>query len=212
MTRTRKGTARGDLVAYFGYGSLVNRATLDTDYVAAVPARLSGWRRHWQPRNGAIGLASPTRASLLTVHRSPRCVIDGLLIIDRAANLPAVDRREAQYARIALTVAELEINGVADVRPHDLPLYVYAAPDRRGEAETPPVLASYLDVVMAGFLREFGAAGMTRFIASTDGFERGVRDDRRRPVYSRSVRLSAKTTATIDRHLQTGKITTFAAS
>ena len=40
----------GALIAYFGYGSLVNRATLRTNVVGAGRARLKGWRREWQGR------------------------------------------------------------------------------------------------------------------------------------------------------------------
>ncbi len=38
------------MIAYFGYGSLVNTRTLQSDYIAAIPAGLKGWRRHWQAR------------------------------------------------------------------------------------------------------------------------------------------------------------------
>jgi hypothetical protein len=43
-------TGRDEVVGYFGYGSLVNRATLRTEILAAIPARLNGWRRTWRPR------------------------------------------------------------------------------------------------------------------------------------------------------------------
>ena len=33
-----------------------------------------------------------------------------------------------------------------------------------------PILLSYLDVVVQGYLAEFGEAGVARFFASTDGW------------------------------------------
>ncbi|MEK1890750.1 MAG: gamma-glutamylcyclotransferase, partial [Phyllobacterium sp.] len=55
----------GRLVAYFGYGSLVNRQTLRTEIVDAVPARLHGWRRLWRPRPDMPGFP----AALLSIRR-----------------------------------------------------------------------------------------------------------------------------------------------
>ena len=60
ITRDDRGSA---FVAYFGYGSLVNRATLRTEIVDMVPARLSGWRRCWRHRPDMPGFP----AALLTV-------------------------------------------------------------------------------------------------------------------------------------------------
>ena len=48
--RLSRAMDEGPIIAYFGYGSLVNRTTLRTDYVAAQPVRLNGWRRCWRPR------------------------------------------------------------------------------------------------------------------------------------------------------------------
>src|SRR6185312_7370829 len=79
---------KGALVAYFGYGSLVNRATLRTDIVDIVPARLVVWRRYWRPRPDMPGFP----AALLTVRREPGCYCDGVLIVDRAENLPRSTR------------------------------------------------------------------------------------------------------------------------
>jgi hypothetical protein len=188
------GTDREEaFVAYFGYGSLVNRATLRTDIVEIVPARLLGWRRCWRPRPDMPGFP----AALLTVRREPDAVCDGVLIVDRAANLAAVDAREARYRRVRLEKAEIETSAIFD---EELPTYVYEA-----EAELPPhpepplILQSYLDAVMQGFLDVHGEEGLRRFLAETHGFtEIAIRQDRKSPFYPRAVLLSDAERALFD--------------
>lgn len=174
----------GPIVAYFGYGSLVNRATLRTEYVAAVPARLSGWRRCWRPRKSG----DPRRhLSMLSAWRRDGCAIDGLLVFDRLDHLPAVDEREAAYDRIAVDIDRIEVG--AEV-PEGCAVFVYEA-HTNGATDDPgaPIAQSYLDAVMQGFMHEFGDTGVEAFLDSTDGFERPVHVDRHAPVYSRSVAL-----------------------
>jgi hypothetical protein len=177
--------AAGDHVAYFGYGSLVNRATLRTDIVEIVPARLLGWRRIWRPRPDMPGFP----AALLTVRREPGAFCDGVLIVDRAENLAAVDAREARYRRVRLETAEIEH---PEARAIAIPAYVYEAdPELPPHREPPVILQSYLDAVMQGFLNMHGEAGLRRFLAETHGFaEVPIRPDRETPAYPRAVTLS----------------------
>ncbi|MCV0398101.1 MAG: gamma-glutamylcyclotransferase [Rhizobiaceae bacterium] len=182
------------LVAYFGYGSLVNRATLRTAIVDLIPARLSGWRRGWRPRPDMPGFP----AALLTVRPQPGAGCDGVLIVDKAENLPAVDAREARYRRVALDPATLELRGAAP----DCPVWVYAAEeDLPPHREPPAILQSYLDAVLQGFHAVHGAEGLARFFAETDGFDTPLHADRERPVYPRHVRLTPGERALFDRHL-----------
>jgi hypothetical protein len=185
FTGTAGTDSEGAFVAYFGYGSLVNRATLRTDIIDIVPARLVGWRRIWRPRPDMPGFP----AALLTVRREPDAVCDGVLIIDRAANLAAVDEREARYRRISLGPQELEISQAFE---DGIPAYVYEAdPELPPHREPPAILQSYLDAVMQGFLAIHGEAGLRRFLAETAGFaEIPIRPDREKPAYSRAVTLS----------------------
>jgi hypothetical protein len=177
--------AAGDHVAYFGYGSLVNRATLRTDIVEIVPARLLGWRRIWRPRPDMPGFP----AALLTVRREPGAFCDGVLIVDRAENLAAVDAREARYRRVRLETAEIEH---PEARAIAIPAYVYEAdPELPPHREPPMILQSYLDAVMQGFLNMHGEAGLRRFLAETHGFaEIPIRPDRKKPAYPRAISLS----------------------
>ncbi|WP_404932991.1 gamma-glutamylcyclotransferase family protein [Nitratireductor sp. L15S-10] len=176
------------LVGYFGYGSLVNRDTHRTGILDAQPARLKGWRRQWVRRD-----AGSSRA-LLSVRRDSCSTIDGLLVIDRAENLAAVDLREERYRRVRLDAAELELS--ADL-PSDCPLYVYEASAALGNVRL-EIIQSYLDAVLQGFLREHGRAGVERFVRDTDGFDAAVIADRKTPTYPRAVTLEAEEEAFFD--------------
>jgi hypothetical protein len=176
------------LVAYFGYGSLVNRDTLRTDFLHAQPVRLHGWRRCWRPRQHGDPIFTDPPTSLLSARQVADGFIDGLLVFDRKSNLPSVDERERTYDRIAVSHDRLEGLG------EDLPrctVYVYEAQTNAAPHDPQhPILRSYLDAVLQGFLREFGQTGVQHFLDTTDGFERSVHDDRHDPRYPRSVRLS----------------------
>lgn len=189
----------GELVGYFGYGSLVNRNTLTTGHVAAHRARLKGWRRTWRPRPDMGGDTGPTPGvlpagltpSLLSAHRAAGFSIDGLLVIDFAVNLAEVDTREFRYHRRDIALADLEFTDTGHGLGADITLHVYEARTEHPPAEGPaPILRSYLDAVMQGFLREFGADGLHRFVAETDAFHTPIHEDRASPLYPRAVRLS----------------------
>ena len=182
------------LVAYVGYGSLVNRDTLRTDYVHAQPVRLHGWRRCWRPRMQGDPIPSRLPSSMLSVRQVPDSIIDGLLVFDKLSNLPAVDEREATYDRITVPIERLEILGGP---VPDCVVYVYEAQTNTAPHDPGhPILQSYLDAVLQGYLREFGRQGVHDFIGSTDGFERDIHTDRHDPIYTRPVTLADE-----ERHL-----------
>lgn len=189
--------ARSDtLVAYFGYGSLVNRATLRTAYIAAQPVRLAGWRRCWRPRSPALPERVEPNASLLSARKVTDSIIDGLLVFDHAENLPAVDERETGYDRVLVPPDCIQ---VLDGEIPNCPIYVYEAHTNSDQKDPQaPILHSYLDAVFQGFLKEFGKQGVRNFIGTTDGFDRAVHADRDNPIYPRSVLLSAEERAYFD--------------
>jgi hypothetical protein len=188
------------IIAYFGYGSLVNRATLGPTVIDAVPARLKGRSRHWRPRPDMPGFP----AALLTILPEDGCVVDGLLVFDSAANLPAIDRREARYERHVVTSEELELLGPA---PGSCAVYVYQAISHLPpHKEEPRILQSYLDVVLQGFLQEHGRAGVERFIAETRNFHIEVLTDRSRPIYPRAVSLTAQEAEYFDALLEKAEV------
>jgi len=164
----------------FGYGSLVNRAT--HAYAPARPARLSGWRRAWR--------YTPHRAGpFLTVIPGPADTIDGLIAAIPGGDWAALDLREAGYDRL----------------PTPLPgVMVYAVPDHGAvnPAGKDPILLSYVDVVLQGFHREFGPAGVAGFLATTDGWDIPILNDRAAPRYPRHQPLTADETALVDAALR----------
>ncbi len=175
---------RGDLVAYFGYGSLVNRATLSATVLDAMPARLSGWARRWRPRPDMPGFP----AALLTVSRQQGAALDGLVVFDRRENLEAVDRREGRYRRREIDPGQ--VSARKDI-PEGCPLYVYEAMVELPVHRDPPrILRSYLNVVMQGFHAEHGQDGVERFIAETAEFHIPIHEDAHEPVYPRHVGIS----------------------
>ena len=181
-------------ISYFGYGSLANPATHRTPILGCRVAELKGWRRHWAPRPDMPGFPS----ALLTVAPAPGHSIAGLLIEDALESLPDLDRREAHYDRVPLEAGDFTL---VDDAPAPQSSFVYRA--RPVERGGPPlaILRSYLDAVLQGFFQIGGEAAVEAFVATTDGWERVIHDDRAAPVYSRPVVLTDEETAVIGRVL-----------
>ncbi|EIM77300.1 hypothetical protein A33O_02378 [Nitratireductor aquibiodomus RA22] len=129
------------------------------------------------------------------MRRDPDSVIDGLLVVDRAENLAAVDQREERYRRVSLTPSDLELS--AETRHAGCSLYVYEASADQASVRL-EIIQSYLDAVLQGFLREYGRAGVERFVRETEGFDATVIADRKTPGYPRAVRLEADEEAYFD--------------
>ncbi|MFV2052300.1 gamma-glutamylcyclotransferase family protein [Aliiroseovarius sp. YM-037] len=173
---------------FFGYGSLVNRGT--HSYQNASPARISGWRRAWRH--------SPVRAvSFLTAVPCPDTEIDGLVAEVPGHDWCALDAREYAYERLYATTA------VSHAIPDPADIAIYAIPAGKHQRPGPdhPVLLSYLDVVIQGYLAEFGEEGVARFFATTDGWDATILDDRAAPVYSRHRETSDVERQLVDDHL-----------
>ncbi|WP_264212467.1 gamma-glutamylcyclotransferase family protein [Leisingera thetidis] len=163
---------------FFGYGSLVNTAT--HGYGGARPARLRGWRRAWvhtDLREVAFLSAVPCEAS----------TIDGLIAEVPGADWAALDEREFAYERL---LASDRVQHGLEGAP-EISVYAVAAAKQNSATGEHPILLSYLDVVLQGYLRVFGAAGVRDFIATTDGWDAPVLDDRAAPRYPRHQPVTA---------------------
>ena len=173
---------------FFGYGSLVNRAT--HDFAGARPAQLAGWRRVWRH-------TTLRPVAYLTVVPDPGAQIDGLIAPVPGADWPALDAREAAYIRAPAA------HQVRHDLPHTPEIAVYTIPEGHHGAPTTahPILLSYLDVVVQGYLREFGADGVARFFETTHGWDAPVLDDRAAPRYPRHQPPCAHARALTDAHL-----------
>ncbi len=161
----------------FGYGSLVNRAT--HDYDRPHPATLSGWRRTWRHVSGRS-------VAFLTAIPDPDARIDGLVAEVPEQSWPALDQRERSYICEPVQEVEHPLELAVDIR-------MYHAPDHLHQPHSAhhPILLSYLDVVVQGFLSEFGETGVDRFFQTTDGWDAPILNDRASPRYSRHQVLSA---------------------
>lgn len=174
---------------FFGYGSLVNRGT--HDYAEACPAQLSGWRRQW--RHTCL-----REVAYLTVVPDTGCEIEGLVAAVPPGGWAALDERERAYARVRATDrVRHDLPRPAEIAVYAIPHGKHGAPSERG-----PVLLSYIDVVVQGYLREFGERGVARFFETTDGWDAPVLDDRAAPAYPRHQELSADERALVDDHLR----------
>ncbi|KIC15584.1 gamma-glutamylcyclotransferase family protein [Leisingera sp. ANG-Vp] len=162
---------------FFGYGSLVNTAT--HTYGDARPARLQGWRRAWVH----TGLREVAFLSAVPCKDS---AIDGLIAEVPEADWAALDEREFAYDRLpASEQVQHDVAGAPEIS-----VYAVALEKQNGVTDQHPVLLSYLDVVLQGYLQVFGEAGVKDFIATTDGWEAPLLNDRAAPRYPRHQRLS----------------------
>lgn len=187
-------------IAYFGYGSLVNLETLQTPYVSAHPARLKGWKRTWKARPKIAGSFAPIEGlAFLSVEPCPQTVIEGMVIVDHHASLPALDKREALYNRTHLDHGSVEFVDDNPLDP-DQALFVYVA-QPEAEDRQARILRSYLDVVMRGFHGHFGEQGIERFISTTANFDWPIHEDRHDPVYPRSISVLDHEVGLFERHL-----------
>ena len=172
---------------FFGYGSLVNRAT--HDYPGAEPALLAGWRRVWVH-------TALRPVAFLSVEPAPGVAIAGLVAEVPRGDWAALDAREYAYRRHAVTAAAHPCgSGIA------AQVYAVPQPQSASPSQTHPILLSYLDAVVQGFLREFGPAGAADFFATTAGWDAPVLDDRAAPRYPRAQPLSRAETGLVDRLL-----------
>ncbi|MFY0635477.1 MAG: gamma-glutamylcyclotransferase [Vannielia sp.] len=173
---------------FFGYGSLVNRATHAN--APSFPARLNGWRRVWKStvlREVAFLSAEPCEGA----------VIEGLVAHVPGGDWAALDLREMAYGRHE--VSALCEHGAGDVR---VEVYAVTADHAAAPDVAHPVLLSYVDTVVQGFTDVFGEAGALGFFASTVGWPPEVVDDRAAPVYPRATQVSAAERAFVDEGLR----------
>ena len=174
---------------FFGYGSLVNRDT--HEFTRAQRAQLRGWRRVWRH-------TSLRPVAYLTVVPDATTEIDGLIAAVPGDDWAALDERESAYDRVAAA------HQISHTLPHMPEIAVYAIPQGRhsGVTETHPALLSYIDVVVQGYLREFGESGAQHFFDTTDGWDAPVLDDRADPLYPRHRHLSLDERAFVDDQLR----------
>ncbi|WP_319531426.1 gamma-glutamylcyclotransferase family protein [uncultured Cohaesibacter sp.] len=187
-------------VGYFGYGSLVNDDTRNPESFGFA-GRLKGYRRRWSiwrssEERRAFGFGG---TAALSVEADPDAYCDGLLVFDHKDHLPKVDERESMYDRVPLDLNHFDT-------PHDIPAgidcYIYVGHPAHTDAVDPafPILQSYVDAVMQGFLHKFDRQGVARFVEETEGWQTPIVKDRGRPFYPRSITLSLEEAELLDHY------------
>ena len=173
---------------FFGYGSLVHRAT--HSYPMAAAAKLHGYRRVWR--------ATTLREfAFLSVERHEHTTIEGLVAQVPNADWVALDEREHAYQRYDVTDQVESEPARSEIQVYSVAPEFYAA-----DGQEYTLLLSYIDVVVQGFLREFGNAGVSRFFDTTVGWPRQILNDRQAPIYPRFQSLSDTELELVDSHLR----------
>jgi len=173
---------------FFGYGSLVNRAT--HSFPQATKAVATGWGRTWKKTR-------LREVAFLTAVERPGAQIEGLIAAVPGADWESLDAREWAYHR-------LPVGEVAHDHAGDLDIQIYRTkPEHDADgSEAHPILLSYLDTVVQGYLTEFGIAGALRFFETTEGWDSPVLDDRAAPRYPRAQHLAATELDFVDAQLR----------
>ncbi|MEJ6397500.1 gamma-glutamylcyclotransferase family protein [Yoonia sp. 208BN28-4] len=166
--------------AFFGYGSLVNLAT--HDYADPQMTTVTGWRRIWRD-------TTHRQLAILSVTPCPDTTLRGIAATVPNGDWAALDAREAAYQRDQVAGRE------------GLSIYQITQNITAPLSGPYPILLSYLDVVVQGYFRSFGADGVAGFFATTDGWARPILNDRTDPIYPRAQTLDAAETALVDRHI-----------
>lgn len=179
--RTLAHTPSGKELAYFGYGSLVNPDARSRSAVA-IPAVARGWIRQWRHCSD-----EGVKMCALTVERRTGVTIAGVLLIEDEGAVAIVDEREYDYHRQSTPIQPATSPAIQI--PLDPFLYVANNP-RWGDQEC-PILRTYVDCVLSGYIRTFGYDGAVEFAHTTEGWDCPIYDDRRAPLYPRAVTLSS---------------------
>jgi len=178
--------------AFFGYGSLVNLAT--HTYADLRPARLQGWRRVWRQTH-------LRQIAFWSVEPDTNTAIDGIIARVPGADWAALDTREAAYDRHDVSATVLHegppaTTAIYQVSPHHI------APPGANH----PILLSYLDVVVHGYLAVYGVPGVADFFATTAGWDTPILNDRAAPQYPRHQPMTPDQTDLVDRYLATCQV------
>lgn len=170
---------------FFGYGSLVNANT--HKHGPCVPVKLDGWKRAWR-------FTEARNLSFLTVVQDTSASVQGVIAPVPNSDWDALDAREHAYDRIDAT------DNIPNTPPMAEQIAVYAiAPEKLNEPDDHhPVLLSYIDVVIQGFLQVYGQDGVTQFMETTTGWNAPILNDRPKPVYPRAQTLSKQETHLVD--------------
>lgn len=156
----------------FGFGSLVNKNSIQSSILAMKNSKILGYKRRWiEP----FTVQGTVYRALGVVESGPFDFVHGVTIFVPKTTLQHLYTREASYRRLVVDAVDeygnIDYATTFETRE--------AAPD---EARIP---ISYVATVAEGFVDQYGANGLDKFIDNTDGWEHGIIDDSDDPVYPR---------------------------
>lgn len=166
------GEGAAGKIHLFGYGSLINRSSLEKtlkrkmDPTLVRNAWLNGYRRMWNVydfvvADGSNGLTMPM--AFFNVEPDPASRCNGVLIPIKAEDLKSFDIRERQYIRVDVTEA------VQPVVPGTVYTYIGKAEARDLPQDT--VVAESYEKLVADGVQSRGDRFSQDFYASTSGHD-----------------------------------------
>lgn len=158
---------------YFGFGSLVSRASIAVPVEGFESARIFGYRRCWNQPFSVNGVAF---AALGLEPGNVTDYVDGVILRVADDHSHYFDEREAGYRQI--DVEALHPDGRIQSA------VTFEARELAGRDAYIPV--SYLATVVAGFRAVYGhEEGFRAFSENTYGWEKAVAYDLEQPIYPR---------------------------
>jgi hypothetical protein len=140
--------------------------------------------------------------AFLTAIPDTSSEIEGLIAEVPNQDWAALDEREEFYERLNAN----ECTDHAVNEPLDIAIYAIPPANSTIASDDHPIILSYLDVVLQGYLEVYGVEGALKFFESTTGWHAPIINDRSAPLYPRSQKLSAKETDWIDEQLASRRI------
>ena len=184
-SRTKSQTLKHRNVYVFGYGSIVNKDSLQITIgkvsetpIPAVMNKSAGYKRIWSCMKSKFGTFS-----FLNVikHRLPE-PINGTLIRVKMSDLRKLSKREVHYqikpiSRKHFTFLNKEV-------PTDARIYIFSDTENKENKHECFLMQSYLDVVMEGFLN-YGKKFQDDFVryTMTNISKNNILQDRKFPIY-----------------------------
>jgi len=126
------------------------------------------------------------KATTLGVDRKEGAVTNGVVVAIPKTAIDAFDRREDGHKRVRLAEVKAQAVPLYGKQLPEAPIEVYVPDDHCEPQADCPIIQTYVDVVMAGAILQFGEGFAQKLVETTKGWEYDWVDDRHRPVYSRA--------------------------
>jgi hypothetical protein len=127
------------------------------------------------------------RMTALGVVEKAGAVTNGVIVaIPGGEELEKFDQREDGYTRKALAELKTSVRVLNGKEVPPGPIWVYVPEDPRTPGADCPIVQTYVDVVLAGSILQFGEGFAEKLVETTKFWEYDWVDDRHRPTYARA--------------------------